>query len=99
MESNEDDANVFFDGSKLDECPLLNEKTDDDRLEKKINSSHHGFLRHYGRKALSILCLLSVTLNIALCMSLVVYIRQQQVTYDHSTYGLHFQHEPTWDLC
>ena len=89
-ENSEENANVFFDGLVSDGCPSLNEKTDDDRLEKKINSSHHGFRRHYGTKALSILFLSCVTLNLALCIPLVVYIRQHQVTYDHSTHALDF---------
>ena len=92
MESSEDDVNVFYDGSKLDERPLLSENTDDDKPEIETKSPHHGLLRHHGRRALLIIFLLSVMLNVALCMSLLVYIRQQPVAHAHSTYGLHFQH-------
>lgn len=47
--------------------------------------------RHQGRKALSILILSSVTLNLATCVPPLIHIRQPQVTYAHSTHGLHFR--------
>ena len=91
METIEDDISLISAASKFDEDPLLKEKADEDSLEGWRTNSCNGFLSRCNKKASSILFLISVTINIALCVSLLV--SRGQVTHERSTYGLHFQRE------
>jgi hypothetical protein len=96
MEAREDDISLFSAASKSDENPLLRETADKDSQEGRTNSSRNGFLSRYNKSASSILFLISVTTNIALCVSLLV--SRSHVTHERSTYGLHVQHEMSSDL-